>query len=51
MVLMATGSGGKDPLIFSTNGLPYRGFLEGRVDGPKYKLLLHLSHLELKVPK
>ncbi|MCS5564855.1 MAG: hypothetical protein NZ729_01070 [Methylococcales bacterium] len=51
MVLMATGSGGKDPLIFSTNGLPYPGFLEGRIDGPKYKLLLHLSHLELKVPK
>lgn len=51
MVLMATGPGGKDPLVFNTNGLPYRGFLEGRVDGQKYKLLLHLSHLELKVPK
>jgi hypothetical protein len=51
MVLMATGSAGKDPLIFNTNGLPYRGFLEGRIDGPKYKLLLHLSHLEMKVPE
>ena len=45
-----TGSKGRDPLIFQENGSPYRGFLEGRVDGQKYKLLLHLSNLELRAP-
>jgi len=32
------------------NGSPYRGFLEGRVDGERYILLLHLSNMELKMP-
>lgn len=36
------------PLIFQTNGSPYNGFLEGRVDGDSYLLRLHLSNLELK---
>jgi hypothetical protein len=31
-----------------TNGIPYRGFLEGRIDGEKYQLLLYLSNMELK---
>jgi hypothetical protein len=38
-------------LIFHSNGSPYRGFLDGRVDGEKYQLLLRLSNLELKRPK
>jgi len=50
MVLMGAGDNGKKPLIFTSNGSPYRGFLEGRVDGEKYKLLLHLSNMELKRP-
>lgn len=50
MVLMGAGERGKAPLIFTSNGSPYRGFLEGRVEGEKYKLLLHLSNLELKRP-
>ena len=50
MVLIGGGAGGKKPLVFQTNGSPYRGFLEGRVDGTKYKLLLHLSNMELKRP-
>jgi len=36
------------PLIFQTNGSPYNGFLEGRVEGDGYLLRLHLSNLELK---
>ena len=50
MVMMGAGAKGKDPLIFQTNGTPYRGFLEGRVDGARYQLLLHLSNMELKRP-
>ena len=51
MVLIGAGQTGKDPLIFQANGMPYRGFLEGRVDGKKYQLLLHLSNMELKKVK
>lgn len=50
IVVVGAGPKGKDPLIFQRNGMPYRGFLEGRVDGEKYKLLLHLSNMELKRP-
>lgn len=50
VVLIGAGDGGKAPLIFQLNGSPYRGFLEGRVDGEKYQLLLHLSNMELKRP-
>ena len=50
VVLVAGGPKGRDPLIFNRNGSPYRGFLEGRVDGERYQLLLHLSNMELKRP-
>ena len=50
VVLIGAGAKGRKPLIFQTNGTPYRGFLEGRVDGEKYQLLLHLSNMELKRP-
>lgn len=50
LVLLAAGSEGKDPIILSLNGSPYRGFLEGRVEGDKYLLLLHLSNMEIKKP-
>lgn len=48
--LMFVGSGpkGNAPLIFQTNGTAFRGFLEGRTEGESYKLLLHLSNLEIK---
>ena len=48
MVMIGAGKKGKNPLIFQANGSPYRGFLEGRVQGKKYKLLLHLSNMQLK---
>lgn len=50
LMLMGGGPKGRDALVFQTNGTPYRAFLEGRVDGPRYKLLLHLSNMELKRP-
>ena len=50
VVLIGAGPKGKAPLIFQANGSPYRGFLDGRVDGDRYQLLIHLSNLELKVP-
>lgn len=48
VVMLGAGERGRAPLVFQDNGKPYRGFLEGRVDGTRYKLLLHLSDLELK---
>ncbi|TNE87132.1 MAG: hypothetical protein EP330_19380 [Deltaproteobacteria bacterium] len=51
VVLIGGGPKGRQPLVFQINGTPYRGFLEGRVQGDKYKLLLHLSNLELKTPE
>ncbi len=48
LLLVGSGKRGTRPLIFQTNGSPYRGFLEGRIDGDGYLLLLHLSNLELK---
>lgn len=48
MLLVGAGAKGTQPLIFNTNGAPYRGFLEGRVKGDSYLLVLHLSNLEIK---
>lgn len=50
MVLVGGGPKGRDPLIFQSNGTPWRAFLEGRVDGERFRLLLHLSNMELKRP-
>jgi hypothetical protein len=48
--LMFVGGGkkGSDPIVLASGGEPYRGFLEGRVEGDKYLLLLHLTNMELK---
>jgi hypothetical protein len=50
--LMLVGAGAKSnmPLIFQRGGSAYRGFLEGRTQGEKYLLVLHLSNMELKAP-
>lgn len=50
VVRLGAGSKGREPLIFNQNGTPYQAFLEGRVDGERYQLLLHLSNMELKKP-
>ena len=48
MMLIGSGKQGREPLIFQNNGLPWRAFLEGRVQGDSYALLMRLSNLELK---
>jgi hypothetical protein len=50
VMLLAGGEGGKGPLVLQSNGSPYRGFLDGRVNGDSFLLLLHLSAMELKKP-
>jgi len=51
LMLIGGGKGGREPLVFRRGSVPYRGFLEGRVDGERYLLLLHLSNSELKRPE
>lgn len=48
MVLIGAGPKGADPILLSRGGQPYRGLLEGRVDGDKYCLILHLTDIEMK---
>ena len=48
LTLIGGGEKGTDPLVFATGGVAYRGFLEGRIDGERYCLILHLTNLELK---
>jgi hypothetical protein len=48
MMLLGAGKKGNDPIVLSLGGTPYRGFLEGRVEGGAYCLILHLTNIELK---
>ena len=48
MMMLAGGAKGNEPLVFNDGGKPYRAFLEGRIDGKKYCLIMHLTDLELK---
>jgi hypothetical protein len=50
LVSIGAGPKGRDPLVLERNGAPYRAFLEGRTRGNEYRLVLHLSNLELKRP-
>jgi hypothetical protein len=50
MMLLGAGPKGNQPLVLTKGGQQYRGFLEGRIDGDKYCLILHLSNMELKAP-
>jgi hypothetical protein len=52
-MLLGAGPKGAQPLVLTRGGQQYRGFLEGRTQGSKYCLILHLSNMELKaaVPK
>jgi len=52
--LMRVGAGkaGREQLCLTEGGEKYFGFLEGRIDGDKYCLILRLTNLELKpLPK
>ena len=48
MMLVGAGAKGTEPLVMSNGGTPYRAFLEGRVEGDTYVLILRLTNLELK---
>ena len=48
MMLVGGGQKGIEPLVMANGGTPYRAFLEGRVDGDKYALILRLTNMELK---
>jgi hypothetical protein len=48
MMLLGAGPKGNHPLVLTRGGQQYRGFLEGRTQGDKYCLILHLSNMELK---
>lgn len=48
LMLLGGGSKGTGPIVMSTGGTPYRAFIEGRVAGDKYCLIMHLTNLELK---
>ena len=49
LMFVGGGAKGNEPLILTMGGEPYRGFLEGRTDGEKYCLILHLTNMEVKV--
>jgi hypothetical protein len=51
LLLVRGGEKGSEPLVMNRGGLPYNAFLEGRVKGDAYCLVLHLSNMELKKPK
>lgn len=48
VMLIGGGAKGAGPIVLSNGGTSDRGFLEGRIDGDKYCLILHLTNLELK---
>ena len=48
MMLVGSGPKGIAPLVMMSGGTPYRAFLEGRVCGDRYALILRLTNLELK---
>jgi hypothetical protein len=48
LLLLGAGPKGAQPLVLTRGGQQYRGFLEGRTQGDKYCLILHLSNMELK---
>ena len=48
MMLVGGGPKGVAPVVMSNGGTSYRAFLEGRVNGDKYALILRLTNMELK---
>jgi len=48
LMMMGGGASGKEPLVMNDGGKPYRAFLEGRIKGDRYCLILHLTDQELK---
>lgn len=50
MVVIGAGKRGMEPILLSRGGQPYRGLLEGRIEGERYCLILHLTDIEMKGP-
>lgn len=50
LLLMGAGPKSNQPIVLRRGSVPYRGFLEGQTRGDEYRLVLHLSNLELKAP-
>ncbi len=48
LMLVGGGPKGNQPILLTRGGEPYRGFLEGRVEGERYCLILHLTNIEMK---
>lgn len=48
VMLLGAGPKGVGPIVINRGGTPYRAFLEGRIEGEKYCLIIHLTNLELK---
>ena len=48
MMLVGGGEKGTDPIVMANGGTPYRAFLEGRIQGESYVLILRLTNMELK---
>jgi hypothetical protein len=48
LMMLGGGASGKEPLVMNDGGKHYRAFLEGRIKGDKYCLILHLTDQELK---
>lgn len=51
LMLLRGGDKGDQPIIMTRGAKPYNAFLEGRIDGDAYCLILQLSNMELKRPK
>lgn len=51
LLLLRGGEKGDKPVVMNRGGKSYNAFLEGRVKGDSYCLILHLSNMELKKPK
>jgi hypothetical protein len=50
LLLVRAGETGDKPIVMNRGGKPYNAFLEGRVKGDSYCLILHMSNMELKKP-
>jgi hypothetical protein len=48
---LGAGPKGNEQLVLRRGATKYFGFLEGRTQGSKYLLLLHLTNIELKAPE
>lgn len=50
LMLLRGGEKGDQPIVMTRGAKPYNAFLEGRIDGESYLLVLQLSNMELKRP-